>query len=201
MPEIPQDVAAKAGSIQEALNRDVQAHRSNGDLTPEARLRYLAIAYTRAEAQMTQLRESWGGASVETVESLSRKVFGAAASSGMDAISARDAGDRAAQIEDADEAMRLLRWADDNGDEVLARAVAQHAFNNRQHFFGGDWASVVDAYAETRPEVAEQIVQIANARRDTIRTNLSAMFIFAVHKPHELEALSAGRVRLLLESA
>lgn len=197
MPEIPADIQQQAGDIQDRFNKTVTAIRSDGDLTEDARTRRLAVAHKSAEGEMDRLRQRWGGGASVSAESLTRQVFGASAVSGMDAISARDAGDRASQITDADEALRLVRWSMDNGDDVLAQAVARHAFDRRGEFIGGDWGGVVDAYAEARPAIAEKLTELANVRRDTINTSLAAGFIFSIHKPRELERLGLTALRQL----
>lgn len=201
MPEIPQNIQQAAGNIQANFNATVTAIRSNGDLTEEARLRRLAQAWTNAEANMGTLRHSWQGTSQVSAESLSKQVFGAADTSGADAISVRDADDRASRLEDAGDALSLLRRAEDNGDVVLSRAIAQHAFGRRNEFFGGDWAGVVDAYSAAHPEVAAKILELANLRTDSINTGLASAFVFSIHKPSELDSVRASEMATLARGA
>jgi hypothetical protein len=59
-------------------------------------------------------------------------------------ISRRDAEDRVRGIEHEDEALTLMEKATNSGDEVLARVIAQHAYEHR-------WTPTVNAYLETRP--------------------------------------------------
>lgn len=198
MPEIPQNIQDQAGAIQSNFNATVTQVRSNGDLTEDAKLRRLARAWTDAEARMGELRQSWQGRSTESAESLTKQVFGAAGTSGADAISVRDADDRASRLEDADEALSLLRRAEDNGDVVLSRAIALHAFGKRNEFFGGDWAGVVDAYAEAHPQVAEKIVKLATLRTDTINTSVASAFVFSIFKPSELDRVRSTQLTALL---
>jgi hypothetical protein len=198
MPEIPQNIQKKAGDIQDGFNTAVIAIRSNGDLTPEARLRRLAQAWTRAEQEMGELRHTWQGTSDVSVESLTKRVFGNRP--GTDALSMRNADDRASELASAEEALRVLQRALVNDDDVLARAVALHAFERRNEFLGGDWAGVVDAYAAANPDVAEKILELATLRRDTLNTSLSSAFIFSIHKPQELENVRASAMDALLKS-
>jgi hypothetical protein len=197
MPEIPQNIQTKAGAIQAAFNASVTETRSNGDLTEDARLRRLARAWTQAEVEMGTLRQAWQGTAQVSVESLTKQVFGNPP--GTDALSMRNADDRAAQIDSAEEALRVLERADVNGDDVLARAVALHAFERRNEFLGGDWAGVVDTYASTRPDVAGRILELANLRRDNLNTSLSSAFVFSIHKPAELERVRASAMDALLK--
>ncbi|HEY3530391.1 MAG TPA: hypothetical protein VGK78_14690 [Nocardioides sp.] len=201
MPAIPEDVQAKAGKIQDDFNTTVRAIRSNGDLTQEARLRRLAQAQAEAQRAMEDVKASWLGTSTDTAETLTKRIFGSSGMAGADAISARDAADRASRVETAGEAASLLEMAENNGDEVLARAVAMHAFGMRHDILSGDWGSIVDAYASTRPDVAEQIVELANVQRDTVMTNVAAAFVFSIHTPPELDSLTGTQVRALVDGA
>lgn len=54
----------------------------------------------------------------------------------------RDAQDRAAKLETADDAVKMLKTATEMGDHLLARAVAGHAHAQR-------WRGVTADYAET----------------------------------------------------
>jgi uncharacterized glyoxalase superfamily protein PhnB len=200
MPEIPQDVQNRAGAIQAAFNAEVTATRSNGDLTPDAKLRRLARAWTDAEVKMGELRQSWQGSAEQSAESLTKQIFGSTNTAGADAISVRDADDRASRLEDAGEALALLQRADDNGDAVLARAIAQHAFGKRNEFFGGDWGGVVDAYAQTHPHVAEKITTLASLRTDTVKTGIASAITFSIFKPAELEQIRWSQMEKLLKS-
>lgn len=201
MPEIPQATADKAAAIQAAFNAKVTSIRSDGDLTVEARTRRLAQAWADANTKMTALQESWSGTSQQTADNLTRQAFGDARLSGADAISVRDADDRASRIDDPAEAMSLLERAENNGDGVLARALASHAFNNsrNQPFGAGGWSDVVDAYTATRPTVARQIAEIAAAQRNDIASIASAMFVFSLAKPTELERFSDYRIKLVAD--
>src|SRR4051794_17787744 len=112
MPEIPEQVATKAASVQAAWNDRATAIRNDGDLTVEARLKRLAVGYLRAKQEMDDLRESWLGTSASQASTIDRDVFGGAHVMGGDAISSRDAADRASRLENPEEGMRLLRQAE-----------------------------------------------------------------------------------------
>ncbi|SDD89932.1 hypothetical protein [Nocardioides lianchengensis] len=189
MPDIPQNIQNQAALIQDRFNATVTETREDPDLTTDAKMRRLAGAWVDAEARMGTLRQSFEGGSQQSVESLTKQAFGATGASGADAISVRDADDRASRLEDADEALKLLRRAEGNGDTVLSRAIAQHAFGRRNDFFGGDWAGVVDAYSEAHPQVASKISELANLRSESIKSGFAAAFVFSIHKPSELDRM------------
>lgn len=200
MPEITEAVAAKASQIQVELNAATETARSNGALTTEGRERALAVAYMHAKTAMDDLVQSWQGTSEATASVLAKDLFGAVDVRGADAISLRDAGDRASQVETPEAALALLDRANNTGDEVLARAVAEHAWLQRSTFFGGPWRAVVDAYAVTRKDVAVKLAELDAASTDDIRANLTAGFMFILAKPAELDRHSDYRIQMIAET-
>ena len=188
MPEISQATADKAAAIQREFNSSVTAFREDRGLTPEGKRQRMAAAYLRAEEAMNKLRSSWREGAQASAQVLNRDIFGAASTAGVDAISARDADDRAAQLQTADEALPLLSRAEENGDKVLARAIAQRAYRERGNPFGG-WGLVLEAYTENRPDVARKLSELEAARRDTFQTNFTAGIVFSLHQPAELNNL------------
>lgn len=190
MSQIPQAIADKAAAIQAELQRSADAFRSNGDLNQEARFRGIATAYAVADKQMTVLRESWEGDAEQTTTDLRRAAFGSVASSGADAISARDADDRAAQLEDPIEAARLLDRADRNGDDSLARSIAMRAFEELYSAFGDRrWVDVLEAYVETRPRLAPKIDQLLEMQRSADGDRFMNAMWFVVPKPTEVDQM------------
>ena len=190
MPDISQATADKAATIQARFNSQVTSIRDDRGLTPEGKQRSLAQAYLRADEEMTKLRESWQGSTSTDSVTLARDIFGAASTAGADAISARDADDRATRLEQPNEALELLIRSEENGDGVLARAIAQHAYRNYNQqgdILGRHWATVLDKYLETRPDVAEKLEKLSAARRDSVTNNLRAGMVFSLHKPRELD--------------
>jgi hypothetical protein len=187
MPEISEAVANQAAAVQKELNTAIQTIRENGDLTPEGKTKQLASAYLRAEQKMNGVRDSWDESTTRTVATGTKDVFGAVNTEGADAISVRDAADRARQIQDADEASQLLSWAERNGDQVLARAIAQRAYDETKSPFGAGWGEVLGTYTEPRPDVAHAIQEIDAARRDDVETGFRSAITFSLHKPSELE--------------
>src|SRR3954452_19785825 len=94
--------------------------------------------------------------------------------------------------------MRLLRQAERSGDEVLARAVAQFAHDQRGPFDAG-WHDVIDAFASRRPEVAHKLEALAAAQRDDLGASIGSAFVFALFKPTELERYSDYRLCIVAE--
>lgn len=158
---IPTDVAQKADRIGQGYSRRVEEIKGNGDLNEDAKRRLMAEAYEAASAEMDAVRDGWTQATQARRKTLARDLFGASSVSGADAISMRDAADRAAQLESPDDAAALLRRADNSGDTVLTRAIAQHAFDQASGPFGDAWNGVLSAFAESRPHTADRINELA----------------------------------------
>jgi hypothetical protein len=152
MNAVPDGTAQKAADIQRRFNQAVAATQSDGKLSAEGRRNQLAAYYRDAVTAMKTVRESFEGSEEQTAHDLTIDMFGSASSLGADAISARDADDRAAQLQTRDEALALLTRADSNGDQVLARAIALRAFTETQQPLSGRaWGPVLDAYTSRRP--------------------------------------------------
>ncbi len=72
-----------------------------------------------------------------------------------EAISTRDAQDRAALIKGPQDAAALLERAEQNGDQVLARAIARHAVEqSRVGLQGEQWGAVLASFVDARPSVS-----------------------------------------------
>lgn len=188
MSGLSSDAKSRANAVQEGFNNQVRQIRANADLTREAKQRQIDEAYETASGRLAQIREEWKGGTQNSADSLTRRVFGAPAASATDAISLRDALDRVSRLESARDAADLLRRATQSGDEVLARAVAQHAFDQRSDFFTGrEWTDVVDTFAAGRPELAEPINQLHSL---TSSAGMTADFNdeanFVIFKPDQI---------------
>jgi hypothetical protein len=194
MPAISQDVADKASVIQRTLNEAIAAARNDTGLNEVGKRDRIAKAYQKADQDMRRLKDSWQTKAEQTTVVLGKDVFGAASTSGADAISIRDADDRASRIETPDEAANLLGRAEENGDTVLARAIAQRAYGERSGLMGNAWSGVLDTYTESRPDVAEKLNELNNARRNSIRDNLQAGWTFSLNQPREIQGLRLEEV-------
>ncbi|WGY04325.1 hypothetical protein QI633_11265 [Nocardioides sp. QY071] len=194
MPAITDEVAAKAMAIHDKLNATLARVRGNKDLNDDGRLRQLAKAYTDAKVQLTSLREQFEGERAATVTKLNREIFGATSVSGADAISLRDAADRASQITDPADALRLVQQANDTGDEVLARAIAQVAHRNHAGFLGAAWAPVLEAFLAERPVIAARLTQLEGATTGGLQSDFQMEGHFYLAEPYEFAQVPPGRI-------
>ena len=197
MAQMPQNIIDRAESIRAALSSTVDATRNNTDLTVEARQRQIVAAYAAAEKQMKALEDTWDSGSQTNEKTLMREVFGRVANNGQEAISARDADDRAAQLETPADALDLLGRADRNGDASLSRAIALRAYTEftvRGFWGDSDWGNVLVAYVQDRPTDAPKIDALITSYRSSPADSASTMFTFAVPKPNEVAAAGYSAV-------
>ncbi len=110
------------------------------------------------DAELTRM----AGSSTNGHRSDFGRVFGTEGVSGDAAslaISRRDAGDRVDSVQSTDDLLKLLERANVSGDEVLARAVAEKAYENRN-------SRVLNRFLETRPELDEPATRLWKRRLD-----------------------------------
>lgn len=160
----------RAERIQQTYAATVARIRSDHDLTDEARGRRLAEAWRTTRAKLDELRTAEQTRLAKREQELERKLFGTGWLDGAsEAISNRDAQDRASRLARSDEATRLLRRAEQNGDQALARAIAHHALQQSRQApspqASRDWDSVVGAFLDARPHTAPVVEELAMIER------------------------------------
>lgn len=110
-------------------------------------------------------------------------------------ISRRDAGDRVADELDAAKLGQLLATATRNGDEVLARAVAERAVQ-----IGA--ADVLDQFTQDRPALADAVQRLWTAATPRINTNdMVTLFTLATLRPGEVSRLTPSEFAELAGNA
>jgi hypothetical protein len=165
MPFTADDVMDKANAIRTAAEQDATRIGNNGDLTRLARQQRLAKSHLAARAQMDTLKQTATADTTSRVADLKRKLFGVGDLPGdaaTNAISSRDALDRVNGVTDPMDALKILDRANSIGDEVLARAVACHAFEMFEQLdlnIGGGWVGVLQSYVNGRPDSIGNAVQ------------------------------------------
>lgn len=179
--------------IHRALSTEIARHRANKSLSAEGQKRYIAAAYVRAKAKLQQIQQAERTTNATTRSSLERRLFGVP--NGVDAISFRDAQDRADRLENVDQAKALLARAHRNGDVALERAVLGKGFEV-------GWVEVVDAYIECRPADTEAIDQLIGLNATEAGTTGAAARLtenatYNPGMPTELQGLGDLRVAAL----
>lgn len=126
-----------------------------------------------------------------------RKVFGIESIPGDRAslaISRRDAGDRAAKLTTAADALALLARAERSGDEPLARAIAEHAMDS-------GWVDVANAFLDTRPHLDADYSDLWNQTSRTVTGEVEEAFTYGTLKPRELDSVNEYQLPVLAEGS
>lgn len=144
----------KATEIRDTFIRGVMSTRSDSSLSAEGKYTQIKDLYERSTAELEQN----GRAATEDIRNrvlkLQRTLFGADVSTSHDAISFRDATDRAQAITTEAEATASMESANLSGDTVLQSALLKRAYD-AQAINGNPWTNVIDAYRTARPDNAD----------------------------------------------
>ncbi|WP_037164264.1 hypothetical protein [Rhodococcoides fascians] len=180
---------------QDAINtyrEQLDTIRADTTLSKNGRRQQIAKAYDTARAAVDHAAEKHQWTKNTHRQKLERTVFGPPTKTltGSDAISWRDAQDRAAKLlpssytEPVDnsvleaEALTLLNRALQSGDDHLARAVVTVAFDMR-------WADVADTYAQASPDT-DTVVELWDVATNEGRGIDLESFNFMLDQPTEL---------------
>ena len=176
----------QAAAVRQQFDSTAARIRASSSLTRDGKLQQLARAHAAAKEALAQLQQDAQAQAVADRQTWSRQAFAVDAAGPHSAVSARDAFARAATVTDPADAAKLLRQAEQSGDEVLARAVAHHAHDNA-------WDDVVTTYAANRPAAAGAIGNLAStAGSPSIRDRFIEAGTF--YLPHAQRTRAASRL-------
>ncbi|BBX69711.1 hypothetical protein [Mycolicibacterium psychrotolerans] len=169
---------AAVASVQRQLDEQLDAIRRNRSLSDAGRKAELAKVVLAARARVDKMRSDFAAERKARSHNLHKIVFGDLTDVQASAVIAhRDAQDRAAQLETADDARAMLQRANQRGDESLAGAVAETAFRR-------GWIEVARDYAREagKSGALDLLIDTAAGRL----TNLAESAVFRVQNPGEL---------------
>ena len=113
---------AAVASIQRRLDGQLDTIRNTRSYSDAGRKAEMAKAVLAARAQVERLKSEFAAERETRRDNLHRIIFGSpSGASASEMIANRDARDRAAQISTPEDAKEMLRRANQNGDESLAR--------------------------------------------------------------------------------
>ncbi|WP_052765203.1 hypothetical protein [Mycolicibacterium obuense] len=176
--------------LQTAYRQALDDIRGDASLSELGKQQLIARAWTNTRAELSRLQQLDFDTQVARYNTLERTVFGTAASStGADAVSFRDAVDRAAKLENAESAMRLLGTSELSGDTVLARAVLMRAWE-------AGWNDVVESYACNHATVSDKLAELVALRQslDGRASKLGGAMAASLTRPTELQNLSLTEI-------
>lgn len=156
-----------ATRIQEKYNEQSRLLRDNEDLSDEGRSRQLAELYAKTQRDLNRLAETERSEAASRRKTLESQLY-SSGRLGQDpashAISMRDAADRAAMLETPEQAGRLMRDAEANGDTVLARAILRRVVERPSSGARGAdeaWTDVARDYVDRHGEVLSIVEELA----------------------------------------
>lgn len=181
--------------LRRAYNAALTDVRGDATLSELGKTQMIARAWTNTRAEIARLEQLDFDTTVKRYNDLERQVFGTSATSGADAVSFRDASDRADKLDNADTAMRALGNAELSGDNVLAKAVILRAWQ-------ANWTAVVDRYAVNHPTVTDKLAELAGLRKtlDSRASRLGGKVGASLIKPPELQGKMPDEIRRLAEA-
>jgi len=136
----------EAKSRVQAIRADLQAQvdtiAGNANFSREGQIHEIAKAIVEHRQKAIDLRDQFVTTSDNARRKLAKKLFGLPADADpTTTLVYRDAQDRAAKITDPDEFASLFTRAVDQGDDLLARAVASRAYAQGQPDLAATYAA------------------------------------------------------------
>jgi hypothetical protein len=178
------EAKCKMSAIRGSLEREVTAIRNNANYSDRGAAREMAKALLAHRNQAQRLRDNFSSDNDTVRVRLTAKMFGVPPGADASTILVyRDAEDRAAKLTNTKEAKAMLTRAIERGDNLLARAVAGHAFGN-------GWNDVTETYAEATglSDTLDDLTDIPSGPM----TNLAQAALFSVPTPPEVRTFVTG---------
>jgi hypothetical protein len=173
--------------IRESYNRQIEKIRAREDITHQAKQVAMARAHQAAVAKLNERFQADRQQYNERRATLEKRLYGNRELSGTDALSARDARERAATYTHPDEALAAYKRAQRDGDRDMMRALGSWAA----------WRPIVQTHAEATPGYAANLEELRSLT-DPGDYRSSAYVTPAV--PNELGAMSPNQVAMLADS-
>lgn len=183
---------ASPETLRAEFQRTVDNVRNRRDLSGQAQQVAIARAYKAARDGLARAQENDTERYHRQRNFLERKLFGNSDDvGGNNAISSRDARDRAAKLTDPQEAADAYNRAQRDGDRDLTRAIAAHAADYASHPTAPPgWQNIVGHYAQTRPALADTYKELSEMQQPGIGTD----FTYVLPMPTELGRLGDHQV-------
>ncbi|MFD5790724.1 hypothetical protein ACFWH1_29410 [Streptomyces sp. NPDC127037] len=151
--------------IRESYARQIEKIRDREDLTPQAKQVAMARAHTTASERINAIRDNDRQQYQERRTALEKRLFGSRELSGIDAISARDARDRASKYLHPDEAAQAYQRAQRDGDKEMMRALGNWAADQAAlPFLGDSWRPLVEQHAAATPGYGQNLEELRSLR-------------------------------------
>jgi hypothetical protein len=184
--------------IRESYSRQIDRIRSREDITPQAKQVAMARAHRDASARLQAARTADLQQYEDRRAILEKRLFGSKELSGTDALSARDARERAAAITHPDEALKAYQRAQRDGDRDMMRALGSWAADQAaMPVLGEAWRPLVEAHAAATPGYAANLEELRSLREPG--TYADSTYV-TPDVPSELGRMSVQQVNSLADS-
>lgn len=200
---VPTNDKQTAETIRANAEQAYAAARSNEDLSATALRKQLAQTYLKAKADMDALQQRSTTGVTTSRDAAYQAAFGlndmgtTAGDRASAAVSYRDAQDRIAALKSAREADALMTRALGSGDELLARALAQTAYDQRA--YDTTWGDILNRYLATRPAAQRAVEQLLAI--DSTKVGAQSMFAFILATPSELAGMQPFQMSALADGS
>ncbi|MFF7577534.1 hypothetical protein ACFZBE_21530 [Streptomyces sp. NPDC008061] len=182
---------AKADQIRENAQAALDRIGSRKDLTPEAQRAAAARIYKPATEQIQQMLDQHIAKVTQHKQQLAQKAFGSDRSTDpQTAMARRQARQIAATAEDAYQAEQMVRDAQFDGDDHLARAAAAVAYERGWHDVVDVWNA--DGRNDTAMRYLIELEQLPDTNDTAWRISTAASYsqplsgVLDGLKPHEI---------------
>jgi hypothetical protein len=187
------DAAAKAQAHLDRASKQYAAIDANESLTAEGKAEQRQSVYDNTDAVVTKLREDSARDTEVRIRQLTKSLFGGNRLDGASAQAASAAADRAAAIDSAEEAKRVVQDAELSGNDYLSKAVVHKALEAylENDMFGAPWGEVVNLWCDGHPSREEAVRKLVELRSPSKSGPFAAM-AFVVPTPPGVKSTSFG---------
>jgi hypothetical protein len=186
------DERERASAIQARLRDQLAAINANHDLTPRARDRLKAQAVLSAREQMAALREASNNRHTREQRNAYYRAFGIDPTRSAEDRAYRD--QLAANPPSAKAAAEMMAQAQQRGDTLAQRALAEMAWNNRRDPTQY-WVGVLNLYGDSGGQQALSIVDLAiyddPSKQERLRDKLYTEIMKPSDLPGDLKTLAS----------
>ncbi|MEZ7240789.1 hypothetical protein QYS60_23825 [Rhodococcus sp. GXMU-t2271] len=176
--------AKDATTIGDTYLRQLKEIRADNNLSDAGKRTQIENLYNTTKARLEQHRRSTEGDREARITSLQRKLFGTVGTTAQDAISHRDATDRASTVPTEDEAVSMMNNAIISNDKILQGALLKRAYDAKD-LNGKPWMNVINTYEAAHPNDATSLQELLDLITQP-PSNFAMTMFSALVKPAEL---------------
>lgn len=187
-----EDLVEAATGVQREYHTGVEEVRGDASLSDQGKADRIAELHAKSAERLRSMETASDAADAELHARSETKVYSPGKFSGADAISFRDALDRAEKAGTIDQKRDLLARAARTGDEHLERAVFSTVLDRRlsDPVRGDLWDDVIDEYLARHPGERDAVSNLLDAsmnRRRAFENRIARSMLFRLSKPDELK--------------